>query len=156
MVLCSKEGSNFSGPSALSKVKYLEDEATADIAYIACGADLAEAFSNAALALYNVIVDLDQITPTLDFSYKWEAEDLPALLYDFLQDLIYFFDTERLLLCQIEAGIEQISPEKFSLIIRGKGEKFSEKTHVAKTLIKAMTFFGLEINNNCVKVTLDI
>jgi SHS2 domain-containing protein len=140
----------------MKNIKYLEEEATADIAFIASGDSLDEAFSNAGLALYHTIVDLNIIDPKISFEYEWEAEDLNGLLYDYLDDLIFYFDTKKILLSKIESKIQNIGGGKFSLKIKGKGDFFDNAKHEAKIHIKAVTFFGMEIREKSVKVTLDI
>jgi SHS2 domain-containing protein len=140
----------------MKNIIYLEEEATADIAFIASGNSLDEAFSNAGLALYHTIVDLDVIDPKKSFEYEWEAEDLNGLLYDYLDDLIFYFDTKKILLSKIESKIQKMGEKKFSLKINGKGEFYDNTKHEAKIHIKAVTFFGMEIREKSVKVTLDI
>ena len=145
---------------ALEKIKenviFLDEEATADVAFIARGHTLDEAFAYAGLALYHVIVDIDTVEPVLDLEKEWDAEDLPGLLYDYLDDLIFLFDTEELLLTEIQTRIKKQSDENFKLLLKGKGEKYNEQKHKAKTHVKAVTFFGMEVSEKRVKVTLDI
>ena len=138
------------------QVLFLDDEATADVAYIASGNNLEEAFTFAGLALYHTIVDINEIDQKIDFKQEWEAEDLMGLLYDFLDDLIYHFDTKKLLLSEISSKIKKKSDGSFHLSIEGRGETFDENKHQAKIHIKAVTFFGMEITENSVKVTLDV
>ena len=137
-------------------IEFLDEEATADVAFIASGKSLGDAFANAGLALYHTIVDLNQIDIKINFQREWKAEDLKGLLYDFLDDLIYLFDTEKLLLSVIEAEITKEDERIYTLKINGRGEYYSSKKHEAKVHIKAVTFFGMEIRKNSVKVTLDI
>ncbi|OLS26971.1 MAG: Protein archease [Candidatus Heimdallarchaeota archaeon LC_3] len=142
--------------SILENVKFLDDEATADVAFIASGKSLDEAFANAGLALYHTIVDLNQIEVNINFHREWKAEDLKGLLYDFLDDLIYFFDTERLLLSIIKAEIIKENENLYLLKIDGGGESYNLYKHDFNVHIKAVTFFGMEIGQKYVKVTLDI
>lgn len=140
----------------LDNIQYLEDEATADIAFIANGNTISSAFANAALAVTHLIVDIDSIEPNQNKHDTWQAEDLKGLLYDFIDRIIYQFDTEHWLYSIIEANIIQITSSIYQLEISGNGEYYDEKKHIAKRHIKAVTFFGMEIHNNSVKVTLDI
>ncbi|MFW9930205.1 MAG: archease [Candidatus Thorarchaeota archaeon] len=140
----------------LENITFLEDEATADIAFLAKGKNIDEAFANAGIALFHVIVDNENIKRKIEVKQRWEAEDLKGLLYDYLNDLIFLFDTKKILLGEINAKIYQEKKNNYILEIIGLGEKYNPKTHQAKTHIKAMTFFGMEISENSVKVTLDI
>lgn len=140
----------------LQLITFLEDEATADVAFIAQGEIIDEAFTNACLAFAHTIVNLHEITPEIEFRKSWEAEDLKGLLYDVLDDLIYLFDTDRLLLSEITGKIEKKDNSRYRFSLIGKGEKIFEKNHEIKVHVKAVTFFGMEITQNSVKVTLDI
>ena len=79
--------------------KFLDEIATADIAFEATGRDLPELFSDAADATMNVMIDnLDAIEARETRQIELSNDKLDMLLFDFLQELIYFKDAERLLL----------------------------------------------------------
>src|SRR5204863_7314839 len=78
---------------------YLEDIGTADIAFEATGCDLSELFRDAADATMNVMIDnVDAIQPRETRQIELPSDEIDMLLFDFLQELIYFKDAERLLL----------------------------------------------------------
>ena len=78
--------------------KFLEEIATADITFEVTGRDLPELFSDAADATMNVMIDnLDAIEPRETRHIELSNEKIDMLLFDFLQELIYFKDAERLL-----------------------------------------------------------
>src|SRR5881392_3629295 len=78
---------------------YLEDIGTADIAFEAAGRDLAELFRDAADATVNVMIDnLGAIEPRETRQIELSNDHIDMLLFDFLQEFIYFKDAERLLL----------------------------------------------------------
>src|SRR5438045_8167543 len=78
---------------------YLEEIGTADIAFEATGRDLPELFSDAADATMNVMIEnLDAIEPRDMRHIELSNDKIDMLLFDFLQELIYFKDAERLLL----------------------------------------------------------
>src|SRR5207244_5674184 len=78
---------------------YLEEIGTADIAFEATGRDLPELFMAAADATMNVMIDnLDAIEPRETRHIQLSNDKLDMLLFDFLQELIYFQDAEQLLL----------------------------------------------------------
>src|SRR5439155_3308960 len=83
----------------LMPYKFLEEIGTADIAFEATGPDLPELFSDAADATMNVMIDnLDAIEPRETRQIELSNDKIDMLLFDFLQELIYFKDAERLLL----------------------------------------------------------
>ena len=78
---------------------YLEEIGTADIAFEATGRGLAELFKDAADATMNVMIDnLDAIEPRETRHVELVNDKLDMLLFDFLQELIFLKDAERLLL----------------------------------------------------------
>ncbi len=79
--------------------RYLEDIATADVAFEAWGDTLEEMFVAAADATMNVMVsDLDTIARVEYRTLQATAEELDMLLFELLQELIFYKDAERLLL----------------------------------------------------------
>ena len=87
---------------------YLEDIGTADIAFEATGRDLPELFTSAADATMNVMIEnLDTIEPRETRRIELKNDEIDMLLFDFLQELIYFKDAERLLLRVREMRMEK-------------------------------------------------
>src|SRR5438067_7764273 len=83
----------------LMPYKYLEDIGTADIAFEATGRNLPELFMSAADATMNVMIEnLDAIEPRSTKQIQLKSDAIDMLLFDFLQELIFFKDAEQLLL----------------------------------------------------------
>ncbi len=137
--------------------EYLSEEATADVAILAKGKNLDEAFEETAKAITNVMVDLSEISPVKEFKFKIKSEDLKSLLYDFIEELITIFEIKHLLFSEYNV---KINKQEFSLICVAKGEKFNKKKHNPKSIVKAITYFGMEIiekqKETLIKFTLDI
>src|SRR5881409_2141521 len=88
--------------------KYLEEIGTADIAFEATRRDLPELLTAAADATMNVMIDnLDAIEPRETRPIELKNDEIDMLLFDFLQELIYFKDAERLLLRVHEMRIDE-------------------------------------------------
>src|SRR6267378_5856204 len=101
---------------------YLEEIGTADIAFEATGRDLAQLFTEAADATMNVMVDnLDTIEPRETRQIELSNDELDMLLFDFLQEFIYFKDAERLLLRGREVRIDE-KDERYFLTAKAAGE----------------------------------
>ena len=132
---------------------FLEEEATADIAFIAKGKDKPEIISNACLALTTVMTDISLIRQDISFNKDFEAEDLNGLVYDLLNYLLFLFDAEELFFSKFDVSLDE---DHFKLSLQAKGEKYDAKKHIIKTHIKAVTFFGMEFNTKGLKVTLDL
>src|SRR5207247_6862085 len=93
---------------------YLEDVGTADIAFEATGRDLPELFTAAADATMNVMIDnLDAIESREARQIELSDDKIDMLLFDFLQELIYFKDARRLLLRARETQIDHKSEGYF-------------------------------------------
>jgi len=134
--------------------EYLEH--TADIIIRAKGKDLKEAFGQAALGFYGVITNLEQITPDSSKQFTIESEDIQSLFYDFIDQLIFIFDTEYFISNDIEVTkLEQID-KKHCLEVSLQGESFLIGKHEQKTEVKAMTYSFMEIGEDFVEFTLDL
>ena len=137
----------------MDKFTFLEDEATADVAFIAKGNDKAEMIQNSCIALTSVMTEIDLISKTITFKKEFVAEDIIGLVYDVLNHLLYLFDAEDMLFSFFNINLN----EKFnSLVLTADGEKYDPEKHVMKTHIKAVTFFGMKFENDGLKITLDL
>jgi len=140
--------------------QYLEDIGTADIAFEATGRDLPELFVAAADATMNVMIDnIGAIESRETRQIELSNDNIEMLLFDFLQELIYFKDAKRLLLRADEMHIEQ-KDEAYSLTSKVVGEQLDETRHQQRADVKAVTLHGFSVENrdSCwkAKVLLDI
>lgn len=120
-------------------------EHPSDIGFRAWGKDLAEAFENAALALFEVMVDTGKVKPRKEVSIELEAEDKQALLYDWLDKLLYFHDAHGLVMSKFEVEELSSSPKGFKLRAKAWGERFDPAQHPERTAVKAVTYHMMEI-----------
>jgi len=126
--------------------EFLEDVATADIAFRAWGLELNEVFLAAADATMNVMIeDLDSIEPIEKRELSAESETLEMLLFNFLQELIYYKDAETLALRVREIGIEE-RDKQHHLSAIAWGERLDPSRHRFRVDVKAVTLhrFRLE------------
>src|SRR5512141_1041026 len=95
--------------------EFLEDSATADIAFRAWGATLEEPFGAAAEATLNVMVEeVTAVRPKERRDLRLENDELDMLLFNFLQELIYFKDSEKLMLRTPQIRVQE-STKPFTL-----------------------------------------
>lgn len=125
--------------------KFLEEIGTADIAFEAVGRDLPELFRDAAEATMNVMIDnLDAIEPRETRNIELSNEKIDMLLFDFLQELIYFKDAERLLLRTREVRIDDRDQECF-LKAEARGEPLDAARHHQRADVKAVTLHDFSV-----------
>jgi SHS2 domain-containing protein len=125
--------------------KFLEDVGTADIAFEATGRDLAELFAAAADATMNVMIDnLDAIEPRETRQTRLKNDKIDMLLFDFLQELIYHKDAERLLLRVQEMQVEKRDSVYF-LNATSSGEILDAKRHQQRCDVKAVTLHRFQV-----------
>ena len=118
-------------------------EHTADIGVRGYGSTLEEAFEAVALALFDVMVDVRKVEPKECREVEVEEEDLEALLYSFLEELLVLHDVEGLVFGDVKVEIEK-TENGYRLKARACGEPLSEK-HEPKEEVKAITYHEMEI-----------
>ena len=119
-------------------------EHPSDIGFRAYGRNLAEAFGNAALALFEVMTDTTKVEPREEVKIELGAEDEGALLYDWLDRLLYFHDARGLVMSKFEVEISEAAG-KLKLRAKASGERFNPEKHPERTAVKAMTYHMMEI-----------
>lgn len=117
---------------------------TADVGVIAYGASLSQAFGNAARALFSLIVDLDSVREALHRDIALTAADDESLLVEWLNELIYLFDTENVLFRRFDVRV--LNGDR--LRARCYGEKVDHTRHQLKTGVKAATYHMLEVSKD--------
>jgi SHS2 domain-containing protein len=124
---------------------YLDDIGTADIAFEATGRDLPELFTSAADATMNVMIEnLDTIDPRETRCIELKNDEIDMLLFDFLQELIFFKDAERLLLRVREIRIDK-KDGVYSLGVTTMGEPLDALRHQQRADVKAVTLHGFRV-----------
>jgi SHS2 domain-containing protein len=132
--------------------KFLEHMADAYIA--AYGRNLAEAFENAALAMFDVMTQVEKIHPKIRDEVEVEAKDEQALLYSWLEALLIKFEIEEMLYSKFKISSLDHDSSGFRLKAEIWGEKFNPKRHPQKVGVKAVTYHRMEIIKNLKRVTL--
>jgi SHS2 domain-containing protein len=128
---------------------------TADVGIIAYGADLKQAFANAAKGLFSLITDLGKVKEALHRDAELTAADEENLLVEWLNELIYQFATEWIIFKRFDI----VQLDNTRLKARGYGEKIDKSKHRLKVEVKAATYHMLKVekNDGCrVQVLFDI
>jgi SHS2 domain-containing protein len=138
---------------ASGKFEFMEH--TADVYVAAHGTNLAEAFENAALAMFEVMTDTSKVTANDEDSLTVEAEDEYALLYSWLEALLVKFEVNGMLYSKFTVSSLEETDDGFTLTAAIWGEKFDAARHVQKVAVKAVTYHRMEIVKTLDKVTLE-
>jgi len=72
---------------------------TGDLGMLVYGRDLPELFAHAAWAMFDLMSDATTIRPQHTVTLSVSAADLEDLLVRWLGELLYLYDTQRLLCC---------------------------------------------------------
>jgi len=116
-------------------------DVTADIGFISYGKDMNEAFENAGLAIFNIISDTSDISHEKEITFEVDSEDEVSLLYDYLEELLFYHEIEFMLFSEFHVEID----EKLHLKATIKGEEINWDKHERKTEIKAITYHQMDV-----------
>ena len=116
-------------------------EHTADIGIRSFGATPEEAFENAAAGMFSLITAIEGVNDSEEFRVEVEAEDHETLLVEWLNELLYIFESNRVLLTRFE--VTDLGENH----LHGKawGEPIDESRHELKCDIKAVTYHMLKV-----------
>src|SRR5262249_30361367 len=98
-------------------------------------------FAEAGEALFAVIVeDLGTVEPKRRLDIQLEGDDREYLLFDWLKDLLYRFDSEHLLCSRfaVRVGKERVEASAW-------GEPLDPARHRLLHEVKAITYHGLKV-----------
>jgi len=130
-------------PSQQKQYEYLEH--TADIKFLAYGKTLEEVFENAALAMFNVMIDTDKVSGETAREVFLKSPDLESLLVDWLSELLYLFEVDEIIFRKFQVEGVREEESEYSITARASGEKYYPESHPFETEIKAVTYNQLEI-----------
>lgn len=124
------------------KFKLIEDTTSADFVFEAYGVSTNELFSNCALACFFAMTDPATIEPAKSFELEVEGQRIEDLLYNFISELIFIKDAEKVFLSQFDIDI---STDNTILKAVVRGEQIDYNKHMIKTDVKAATYHDLRI-----------
>ena len=121
---------------------------------------LEEAYALCGKALYDVMTDTATVEKRKTIEVEVEGYDLYSLLYNWLEELLYLFDTKQFLGSEIVVKEVKEINEGFRLKATISGEEYDPQRHTSKIAVKAATYHLMEINkeqdNVVVRFVLDI
>ena len=121
-------------------------EHTADLGLRVRAPDLNTLFAEAARALFSAIVeDLGTVAPRQKVEVNLTGEDRDYLLFDWLNELLFRFDTEHLLFGRFEVEARFLGETGFLLKGMAWGEPLDRSRHALSHEVKAITYHGLRV-----------
>jgi len=130
-------------------------EHTADAYVAAYGRDLAEAFESAALAMFDVMTEIEHVKAQVENIIEVEAEDEYALLYNWLEEILVKSEIDEMFYSKFKILNIEKSSEGFRLKAKIWGEQFNPEKHTQKVGVKAVTYHRMKILKGLNKVTLN-
>ena len=129
-------------------------EHTADITIECWAPSLKEAFSEAAIATFEVVLDTSTVEPILPIEVTVEGSDLKELLVEWIGHLISLIDINY----QFYSRFDVITIDKANDVytLQGKiwGADIDHEIHDTRTEVKAMTYADMQIQSESDKTTI--
>jgi SHS2 domain-containing protein len=116
-------------------------EHTADLGLRVRAPDLDTLFAEAAAALFAAIVeDLATVRPLQQVEVELRGDEWEYLLFDWLKELLFRFDTEHLLFSRFQVHVTDTG-------LKGSawGEPLDRDRHGLSHEVKAITYHGLRV-----------
>lgn len=121
--------------------RFEELDHTADVGIRAYGRTLDEIFANAAAGMFSLITDLEAVKPVGEHEVKVTSHDLTSLLVDFLSELLYIHETEKVLLSEFDVKVSDITVDAHV-----RGERIDKARHPLHLMVKAVTYHGITVD----------
>jgi len=116
-------------------------EHTADIGFRAWARDLASLFESSAEALVAIAMETGNIAMSHSYPLEADGESNEALLVNWLSDVLYHLDGERLAISGFR--VKELTPYRVSG--EALGEPRDPARHHAKLIVKGITYHQLKI-----------
>lgn len=122
--------------------KYLDH--TADIFFQAEADNLPDLFAQCGLAVEESQIELDKVEAKQKVSFEKEGKKIDLLLFDFLDELLFYKDAEQLIFIDFDIKIEE-KEGIYHLTCTAEGEKIDPEKHEQKVDVKAITLHQFEV-----------
>lgn len=119
---------------------------TADTGVEAWAPTREELFAEALTAFTDTVTDVGRVRPQLVRELEVAAPGLPDLMVEWLEELLYRFETEGILFAAAEVTVTADEEEDLlTLTARARGEEYDPGRQPLKILVKAVTYHHLEV-----------
>ena len=127
-------------------MKYEFLDHTADAKFRAYGSNLQQAFENAALATFSILINPDKVSAKTQHNISVTVKTKESLLYDFIEELLFFLDTEGFVLSKVE-NLKITKGDAFILTCIVYGDSFKNYNTITGN-IKSVTYNDMIIDEN--------
>lgn len=132
----------------ISEQKYEYLYHIADAKFRAYGSTMEEAYENAALAMFNVMINTSGLGASESKDIEVESRDIKGLLVEWLSELLYLFEVEGIIFSEFKIISIEKTNDGFSLKGRASGEPIDLSRHNFDTQVKAVTFHDLQVESD--------
>ena len=116
-------------------------EHTADLGLRVRAADLDSLFADAGRGLFSLMVaNLDAVGLVEEVSLGVVGDELDYLLFDWLNELLFIFETRRLILVEFQMHVSDGGVQATA-----RGEPFDPSRHQSEHEVKAITYHELKV-----------
>jgi SHS2 domain-containing protein len=123
-----------------------------DVGILVFGKSQKEIFENAALGMFSLMADLKRVESKEGFMIKVKGDDLESLLINWLNELIFYEESKKVLLKEFK--IKKMSKKQLEASV--SGESIDLDKHFIYRPIKAATYNQLQISKNQAKIIFDV
>jgi SHS2 domain-containing protein len=131
---------------------------TADAKFQAFGQTLGEAFIHAALALSSLMWDWENVAKNIEIPVLLEGKDLEQLLKNFLEEILYLWDTQNFLLGSVNSISLENQGETWKIKALFVGDTLADEYEIFGD-VKAVTYNEMIVNDKApfmVQVVVDV
>jgi SHS2 domain-containing protein len=134
------------GEKSDAKYEYLYH--IADAKFKAYGSTLEEAFENAAIAMFNVMINTSSLGAIESRDIEVVSPDIKGLLVEWLCELLYLFEVDEIIFSKFKIISIEKTNDGFSLKGKASGEPIDLSRHNFDTQVKAVTFHDLQVESD--------
>ena len=129
---------------------------TSEAKFRAYGATDEERFANAALAMFDIMFEVDKVAPKVMKKVLIKGRDLRSLLHNWLEELLLYLDAELFVLQSVKKIKINSIKEVYALEATVMGERATDATPRRGAAVKAVTYDEMELTPAFVQVVVDV
>lgn len=123
-----------------------------DLQFAAYGRTLNELFENCAYAMFEGMIPETKVEKKIEYKGNLVSENLTDLLHDFLNELVFVFETEHIVFKKFKVNIVKKNNKNnglYNLNFIALGDK--SENYVIDVGIKGITYHGLSVEKKKIK-----